>query len=158
MLYLHFFMVPFLSFSFILSIILSFFLSFILHFLLFFSFNFLSFLLYFILSIILSFFLSFFLSISFFLSFYFLSFILLSFFLLNFLSFSIFFIFLLHAVFHDFTGRHADHPMVKEVLSQYFPYNVYMNATTGTYDFSEEISIRTLRIFLPNISIVSLSM
>ena len=29
------------------------------------------------------------------------------------------------------TGRSADHPLVKEILGQYFPYEVYMNETTG---------------------------
>lgn len=29
------------------------------------------------------------------------------------------------------TGRSADHPLVQEVLKQYFPYEVYMNETTG---------------------------
>lgn len=31
----------------------------------------------------------------------------------------------------NLTGRSADHPLVQEVLKQYFPYEVYMNETTG---------------------------
>lgn len=39
---------------------------------------------------------------------------------------------------YSLLGRNIDHPLVKEVLKQYFPYELYMNETSGTTCIKQE--------------------
>ena len=53
-------------------------------------------------------------------------------------------------------GREATHPLVKEVLSQYFPHEIYTNETTGvttmkmedTYNTPEELIAMLMQVAL----------